>query len=346
VTLYRMLTCGTCCDSSFTLTSSSSPIAVNRHWTLHLSARCSSSMFSLLSRSSLVSTVGIPGSTPCCWPSVWRFFSLSHTKGAAPESSEARRKRLDRQAELRLYRYHNDPDFRKRLIEYNRQRRLNDPDSQKEKTADELARYNSDPVYREYRVETMRLRDKKWRAQNPGAHAEHLRQRRLVGAARRADDPRYNFRMHLHGWLLHNACAQTELPWKAHVPVVYGEKVLRKCAGRDRLPHFGANRLWYVHSMHSFDTQGVDVASQEGSAKLCTNNSKLTMSRWELRKDSSKEDADEYLCHSCYIPKENWQEALPRGYEDVKNMRELAARKKKHDSGDHGSQSVNHTKSK
>lgn len=70
------------------------------------------------------------------------------------------------------------------------------------------------------------------------------------------------------------------------------------------------------------------------------------MSRWESRKDSTKEDAGEILCHNCYVPKQDWQDALPRGYEDVKNMRELAARKKKLDSGDYCSQSANHTKSK
>lgn len=70
------------------------------------------------------------------------------------------------------------------------------------------------------------------------------------------------------------------------------------------------------------------------------------MSRWESRKDNTKQDAEEILCHNCYIPKENWQDALPQGYEDVKSTRELAVRKKQLDSGDHDSQSLERTKSK
>jgi hypothetical protein len=44
-----------------------------------------------------------------------------------------------------------------------------------------------------------------------------------------------------------------------------------------------------------------------------TNNNMLTMSRWELRKNDNTGVADEYLCHSCYVPRENWQNALPKG---------------------------------
>lgn len=94
------------------------------------------------------------------------------------------------------------------------------------------------------------------------------------------------------------------------------------------------------------DTASVDAAGRKGSAKLYANNSKLTISRWKLRKDNTKEEAEEYLCHSCYIPKENWQDALPQGYEDVKSMKELIDRKKRLSGNNQGSRSVSHTKSK
>jgi hypothetical protein len=71
----------------------------------------------------------------------------------------------------------------------------------------------------------------------------------------------------------------------------------------------------------------------------------LTIPRRESRKNDTEGAADQYLCHACYIPKENWQNALPQGYEDVKNMRELKARKKKLDRSNQGSQSVIPTKS-
>jgi len=65
-----------------------------------------------------------------------------------------------------------------------------------------------------------------------------------------------------------------------------------------------------------------------------------------LRKDDTKEEAEEYLCHACYVPKENWQDALPQGYEDVKSTKELVARKKKLDGDNRGGQSANHITSK
>jgi hypothetical protein len=77
-----------------------------------------------------------------------------------------------------------------------------------------------------------------------------------------------------------------------------------------------------------------------------TNNSRLTISRWESCKNNTKGDADEYLCHACYIPKEDWQNALPQGYEDVKSMRELRARKKKLDNSIHDSQDAKSSNSK
>jgi hypothetical protein len=77
-----------------------------------------------------------------------------------------------------------------------------------------------------------------------------------------------------------------------------------------------------------------------------TNNNMLTVSRWELPKDDITGVADGYLCHSCYVPRENWQNVLPRGFEDVKSIRELIARKKKLDGSKHASQAAKHTKSK
>jgi hypothetical protein len=56
-----------------------------------------------------------------------------------------------------------------------------------------------------------------------------------------------------------------------------------------------------------------------------------------LHKDNIKEEADEYLCHACYLPKENWRDALPQGYKDVISMKELKDRKKKLDSSKHAS---------
>jgi hypothetical protein len=78
----------------------------------------------------------------------------------------------------------------------------------------------------------------------------------------------------------------------------------------------------------------------ERAFAMLSTNVILTMSRWESRKNNTEGVADEYLCHACYIPKEDWKNSLPQGYEDVKNMTELRARKKKLDGSSQGSQSV------
>lgn len=201
-------------------------------------------MASLLSRSSLISKLGIRGPNPFCWPTVWRFFSQSRTRYAAPKDPEARRNRLNKDNERQRQRYHNDPDYREK------------------KTAMSLLRHHNDPAVREHELEAMRLRNQIWRTQNPEAHAESNRRYLLELADRRANDPRYNFRGGLHSCLIRNAWARDELPWKAHVPVVSKEKVLRRCAGRDRLSHLGSFRLWYVHPLRLLDMLRVDAATR------------------------------------------------------------------------------------
>jgi hypothetical protein len=97
----------------------------------------------------------------------------------------------------------------------------------------------------------MRLWQANWRDNNPEAYTEKLAWGRLFDASRRANDPRYQFRKHLHHCLIRHTWAPEELTWKTHVPVVYEEKVFRQCAGCDRLPQGGGLRLWYVYPMQA-----------------------------------------------------------------------------------------------
>ena len=193
-------------------------------------------MLSLLSRTFVVSKSGIPGPTISCLPTVWRFFSQSHVKCAAPEDPEARRKRLDRINERFRQRYDNDHDFRKKMLSYMHAKRHSD-----------------DPVQREHGINLMKQCVDRWRTRHPEAWAESQRKYRLVQAARYANDPRHAFLKKLRRWLVYHADhadAVEDLPWRAHVPVFYGEKILRRCAGRDRLSHLGNFKLWYVHAAY------------------------------------------------------------------------------------------------
>ncbi|THV90039.1 hypothetical protein D6D26_09557, partial [Aureobasidium pullulans] len=52
---------------------------------------------------------------------------------------------------------------------------------------------------------------------------------------------------------------------------------------------------------------------------------------WRAKRDvpETGTDAGSYLCHGCYVPKDNWRAAMPQGYEDVNTYDELKARKKR-----------------
>jgi hypothetical protein len=221
-----LLTCGTCCDSFFYLSlrivffPSLSTYLIR----LLIPAHCSSSMFSLLSSTFVVSKVGTPRPTLSCFPTTWRFFSQSHTRYAEPEDPVARRKRLA-QNERRRYRYHNDPVYRERQ---------------------NTRRMITNPLYRDQEKRRMRLRYEDWRDLNPTAYAEQIEKHDDYITQRRASDPRFKLSHLLDNFLLRNAWAGKELPWKTHVPTVYPEKVTKQCACCDRQSSGGGLRLWYV----------------------------------------------------------------------------------------------------
>jgi hypothetical protein len=236
---FLMLTYGTCCDSSFYLYTLSSfhprqhtlfiffPSLSTYLVRLLVPARCSSSMFSLLSSTFVVSRVGILRSTSLYWPTTWRFFSQGHTRYAEPEDPVARRKRLDKKNEAQRRKYRDDAVFREHEI------------------TRAMLRLNS-PLTREQNKRSMRLRNENWRNLNPTAYAEGIERINAHNIQRRASDPRFKFSGMLHNFLMHHAWAGDELPWKTHVPTVYPEKVTRQCARCDRRPPGGGAKLWYV----------------------------------------------------------------------------------------------------
>lgn len=49
---------------------------------------------------------------------------------------------------------------------------------------------------------------------------------------------------------------------------------------------------------------------------------------WWLRLEQPPmTDADSSLCTNCYIPKADWHEAMPRGYEGLTTIEEIAKRR-------------------
>jgi hypothetical protein len=210
---------------------------MSTHYYLHLyqhttsisffSAHCSSSMFSFLSSTFVVSKIGTPKPTLLSRPTTWRFFSQSHARYAEPEDPEARRKRLDRKNEQRRQKYHSDPVFREKEI------------------TRQTLRFNN-PLYRDEEKRKMRLRRQDWCNHNPKGYAVSIERSTLYITQRRASDPRFKFSSQLHHFLMRTTLAREELPWKTHVPTVYPEKVTRECARCDRRPPGGGAKLWYV----------------------------------------------------------------------------------------------------
>ncbi|THX23243.1 hypothetical protein D6D12_08557 [Aureobasidium pullulans] len=158
----------------------------------------------------------------------------------------------------------------------------------------EYHRVKGDPeALREY-YDRKAERTKKRYDENPD-----VRERTKIYSRRRWDVTRTNegFRMAMRigGWVRTHAWVREHLPWKTHHPLLYDEPVEHYCIGCRYVRRGGLN-LW-----------------------------------WQAKRDvpETGTDAGSYLCHGCYVPKDNWRAAMPQGYEDVNTYDELKARKKR-----------------
>lgn len=167
------------------------------------------------------------------------------------------------------------------------------------------------------------------RVNNPAAYKVWCQKNSVASARSQATNPKWKFLQRLHFWCLHYSWVRDELPWETHVPVVYPEKVHKQCFGCDRLKKGGGVRLWWERLCYIVSTEQTNHVP-----------------RWKLRSDKNQADQEQYLCNACYVGEDTWQHALPKGYEDVRYLKELAARKKELDGVNHGRQTVEDTKSK
>jgi hypothetical protein len=98
-----------------------------------------------------------------------------------------------------------------------------------------------------------------------------------------------------------------QLPWKMYVPVLFERKVKHYCYGCDWVRSNGM-RMWWRK-------KGGDGEQQMR----------------EDKKSADLEKSDRFLCHGCYVNKRTLFEVLPEGYEDVRTLKELVARKQQLD---------------
>lgn len=107
----------------------------------------------------------------------------------------------------------------------------------------------------------------------------------------------------LRDWTRGHEWVRAQLPWKTHVPLLYADKVEHYCHGCDWTRN-GGRQLWWRRK--------ADATSRDRQAL----------------EDGRK--SDEYLCHHCYVQQGHF-DALPKGYEDVRTLKDMAARKKQFD---------------
>ncbi|THW83307.1 hypothetical protein D6D18_08158 [Aureobasidium pullulans] len=158
----------------------------------------------------------------------------------------------------------------------------------------EYHRVKGDPeALREY-YDRKAERMKKRYDENPD-----VRERTKIYSRRRWDVTRTNegFRMAMRigAWVRTHAWVREHLPWKTHHPLRYDKPVEHYCMGCKHI-RSGGSYLW-----------------------------------WQAKRDvpETGTDAGSYLCHGCYVPKDNWRAAMPQGYEDVKTYDEMKARGKR-----------------
>lgn len=137
---------------------------------------------------------------------------------------------------------------------------------------------------------------------DPVFAAARRRKRRDLYARHKNDDFLQLY-VRLRQWTRRHEWVRAQLPWKAHLPLLYADKVEHHCHGCD-WTRSGGMQLWWRRKR--------DDASRHH----------------RVLEDGDK--SDEYLCHSCYV-KQGHFDALPKGYEDVKTIKDIIARKKQFD---------------
>ena len=123
------------------------------------------------------------------------------------------------------------------------------------------------------------------------------------------NDERVRLRITLWNWLKRGSKKYriADLPWKTHVPVLYKSKVEHYCHGCDWTRTNGM-MLWWRRRKGAGD-------DKYGDADGGTSGDEVSKS-------------DEYLCPGCYVNTRTRFEALPEGYEDVRGIKDIVARKK------------------
>ena len=130
---------------------------------------------------------------------------------------------------------------------------------------------------------------RRWR--NDPTNLANIRERsKFISRAFYATE-RGKFYHNLKTWCSRYAWFREDLPWKLHKPIYHEERVEHHCEGCN-WTRKGGYKLWF-------------------------------------RKISSPStaEADSWLCSKCYFPKADCRQAMPKGYEDLTTIKEIAKRR-------------------
>lgn len=178
--------------------------------------------------------------------------------------------------------------------------RLNDPQAYEKILARNKAFYDKirqDPDAWRKRLDQIISHNDRWR-RDPKNRPKIVAASKCYNDARK-DDERLKFYMRLNTWCRRCAWVRGKLLWKSYQPIYYDNMVEHHCSGCNWTKR-GGRKLW-----------------------------------WKKIETSPAADFGSWLCHNCYVPKTNWAEALPEGYEDL-GLTTIQEITKRRDSLGHG----------
>jgi hypothetical protein len=146
-----------------------------------------------------------------------------------------------------------------------------------------------DPEALRRRLDSDALSKQRWHLEGDNL-AKEREYSRLYKSARREGE-RQKFYQNIMNWCKRYAWLREDLPWKSYRPFWHESKVEHHCEGCNWTMK-GGNRLWWLKIVSSLTTK-----------------------------------ADSWLCHGCYVPRSDCKEAMPRGYEGLTTIKEIAKRR-------------------
>lgn len=139
----------------------------------------------------------------------------------------------------------------------------------------------------------------KTRYHNDPVYQASRRTRARDHYAGRKHDAHVRLYFNLRRWVKSHEWVRQDMRWKTHVPLWHVSRVEHYCHGCEWTRKGGA-KLWW-HRKREAD----GVAGNAGESQ------------------DSDERSDDYLCHKCYVSSRTREEALPEGYEDVKDFEDV-----------------------